>query len=66
MSPGRSKWALLGALFLVLVVADQWTKYLAVERLTTVFERSGEGSTATSTSSPSPPSRTTCGTRSGG
>jgi signal peptidase II len=46
MSPGRSKWALLGALFLVLVVADQWTKYLAVERLTTVFERSGEAGLA--------------------
>lgn len=33
------KWALLAALFVVLVIADQWTKYLAVERLTRVFER---------------------------
>ena len=34
------KWALLAALFVVLVIVDQWTKYLAVERLTRVFERS--------------------------
>lgn len=33
------KWRLLAVLFVVLVLADQWTKYLAVERLTTVFER---------------------------
>jgi signal peptidase II len=39
--PG-SKWALLGALFVVLVLFDQWTKFLAVERLTTVFDRAGE------------------------
>jgi signal peptidase II len=39
--PG-SKWALLGALFVVLVLLDQWTKFLAVERLTTVFDRAGE------------------------
>ncbi len=37
MTPRRSKWALLVVLFVVLVVADQWTKFLAVERLTTVF-----------------------------
>jgi signal peptidase II len=42
MSGPRSKWALLAALFVVLVVADQWTKFLAVERLTTVFDRTGE------------------------
>ena len=42
MTAERSKWALLAALFVVLVLADQWTKYLAVERLTTLFERSGE------------------------
>jgi signal peptidase II len=36
-----SKWALLGALFLAFVLADQWTKYLAVARLTTVFHRTG-------------------------
>lgn len=35
----RNRWALLAALFVVLVAADQWTKYLAVDRLTTVFER---------------------------
>jgi signal peptidase II len=40
------KWALLGALFAVLVLADQWTKFLAVERLTRVFERSPELSLA--------------------
>jgi signal peptidase II len=39
---GPSKWTLLAALFVVLVLADQVTKYLAVERLTTVFERTGE------------------------
>jgi signal peptidase II len=39
---GPSKWALLAALFVVLVVADQATKYLAVERLTTIFQRTGE------------------------
>jgi signal peptidase II len=42
MISGRSKWALLVALFVVLVAADQWTKYLAVERLTTVFDRAGD------------------------
>ena len=43
-TPGRSKWTLLAVLFVALVVADQWTKYLAVERLTTVFERTGDRS----------------------
>ncbi len=33
------KWSLLAALFVVLVLADQATKFLAVERLTRVFER---------------------------
>jgi signal peptidase II len=42
MSSRHSKWLLLAVLFGSLVAADQWTKYLAVERLTTVFERSGE------------------------
>jgi signal peptidase II len=42
MSRGPSKWALLAALFVALVLVDQWTKFLAVERLTTVFERAGE------------------------
>jgi signal peptidase II len=38
---GLSKWTLLAVLFVSLVLADQWTKYLAVERLTTVFPREG-------------------------
>ncbi len=42
MSARPSKWALLAALFVVLVVADQATKFLAVDRLTSVFARSGE------------------------
>ena len=42
MNLPRSKWALLGALFVVLVVLDQWTKFLAVERLTTVFHQAGD------------------------
>jgi signal peptidase II len=46
MTPGRSKWALLAVLFVVLVGVDQWTKFLAVERLTTVFERSGDAGLA--------------------
>jgi signal peptidase II len=40
MSRRPGKWAVLAALFFSLVVADQWTKYLAVARLTHVFERS--------------------------
>lgn len=40
------KWALLATLFAVLVVADQWTKFLAVERLTRVFERAPDLSLA--------------------
>ncbi len=42
MSRGPGKWAVLAALFALFVLADQWTKFLAVERLTSVFERSGE------------------------
>jgi signal peptidase II len=38
--PGR--WLVLAALVVALVAADQWTKFLAVERLTHVFERSGD------------------------
>lgn len=38
MSWPKNRWALLAALFTVLVLADQWSKYLAVDRLTTVFE----------------------------
>jgi signal peptidase II len=44
--PGRSKWALLALFFAVLVALDQWTKYLAVERLTFAFQRAGAGSAA--------------------
>jgi signal peptidase II len=38
--PGPSKWALLALVFAVLLLLDQWTKYLAVERLTFAFEAS--------------------------
>ncbi len=41
-----SKWTLLAVLFAALVAADQWTKFLAVERLTTVFEHAPEPSFA--------------------
>ncbi len=41
MSRGPSKWAVLGLVFAVAVLVDQWTKYLAVERLTVTFERVG-------------------------
>jgi len=37
-----SKWRLLLGVFLVGLAADQVTKFLAVERLTTVFERGGQ------------------------
>ncbi len=47
MSRRPGKWAVLAALFVTLVVADQATKYLAVSRLTHVFERSrDEGAAA--------------------
>jgi signal peptidase II len=48
MSASRpfSKWALLALLFVSLVAVDQWTKYLAVERLTTLFDRTGAQSLA--------------------
>ncbi len=41
MSRGPSKWAVLAVLFLALVLLDQWSKFLAVDRLTTVFEQNG-------------------------
>ncbi len=44
MSRRPGKWAVLAALFVALVAFDQWTKYLAVSRLTHVFERSRETS----------------------
>ncbi len=37
-----SRWALLALLFAGLVLLDQWTKYLAVERLTVAFQRGGD------------------------
>jgi signal peptidase II len=46
MSSRPGKWAVLAALFVVLVAVDQWTKYLAVERLTHVFERSRDAGVA--------------------
>lgn len=42
MSRAPGKWTVLAVLFVLLVLADQWTKFLAVERLTTVFQRHGE------------------------
>jgi signal peptidase II len=35
------KWGQLGLLFVVLVAFDQWTKFLAVDRLTTAFQQHG-------------------------
>jgi signal peptidase II len=35
-----SKWRLMALIVATALVVDQWTKFLAVERLTTVFERS--------------------------
>jgi signal peptidase II len=37
-----SKWKLLLASSVILVLADQWTKFLAVERLTNVFARGAD------------------------
>jgi signal peptidase II len=39
MSRGPSKWTVLGLVFGAGLVLDQWSKFLAVDRLTTVFER---------------------------
>jgi signal peptidase II len=41
MRKGLSKWALLAAIFGVMLVADQVTKFLAVDRLTWAFRRVG-------------------------
>ncbi len=41
MSPGARKWRLFAAVFLIGLFADQATKFLAVDRLTTAFERAG-------------------------
>ncbi len=39
--PAPSKWALLALVFAAAVVADQATKFLAVDRLTLAFQRGG-------------------------
>ena len=41
MRAGVSRWALLAAIFATMVVADQWSKFLAVDRLTWAFPRAG-------------------------
>ncbi len=41
MSSGIGKWKLLVAIFTLAVLADQLTKFLAVDRLTYAFERAG-------------------------
>ncbi len=38
-----SKWRLLAILFVALVTIDQWTKFLAVDRLTTALDRGSLG-----------------------
>ena len=45
-SRGPSKWTVLVALFATLIVADQVTKFLAVEGLTTVFQAHGDATLA--------------------
>ncbi len=42
MSRGPGKWTVLAVLFVLLVLADQGTKFLAVDRLTSVFLRHGQ------------------------
>jgi signal peptidase II len=46
MTRPLSRWALLALLFGGLVLVDQWTKYLAVERLTVAFQRGGDATLA--------------------
>ncbi len=41
MTRGPGKWALLAAIFAAMVVGDQVTKFLAVDRLTWAFPRMG-------------------------
>jgi signal peptidase II len=41
MKRGLSKWALLAVIFGVMVLGDQWSKFLAVDRLTWAFPRIG-------------------------
>lgn len=42
MTNSLSKWRVLVILFVALVLADQVTKFLAVDRLTTVFDHAGQ------------------------
>jgi signal peptidase II len=37
--PALSKWSLLGLIFGAMLLLDQWTKFLAVDRLTFAFEQ---------------------------
>ena len=46
MRRGPSKWALLAVIFVVMVAGDQWSKLLAVDRLTWAFPRVGATGTA--------------------
>jgi signal peptidase II len=41
MKRGLSKWTLLAVIFVAMVVGDQWSKFLAVDRLTWAFPRVG-------------------------
>ena len=41
MKGGNSKWVLFAAIFAVMVLSDQATKFLAVDRLTWAFQRVG-------------------------
>ncbi|MGC3999735.1 MAG: signal peptidase II [Anaeromyxobacter sp.] len=42
MTMTKSKWTLLVVLFAAGLLADQWSKFLAVERLTVIFQRAGQ------------------------
>lgn len=42
MRRGPGRWTVLAVLFALLVLADQGTKFLAVDRLTSVFQRHGD------------------------
>jgi signal peptidase II len=46
MKGGVSKYALLAAIFAVMVVSDQLSKFLAVDRLTWAFQRTGASGVA--------------------
>ncbi len=46
MKAGSAKWVLLAAIVAGMVVSDQWSKFLAVDRLTWAFQRAGATSTA--------------------